>query len=84
MPDVPAVSAVDTLDPGRTPQIAGGVVRASVTRVALTGPDGTTVQVRPVTVGGRKLFAVALRPGRKPLLWIAYDSAGKVVASSGR
>jgi hypothetical protein len=25
---------------------------------------------------------VALRPGAKPLRWVAYDSAGKVVASS--
>ena len=84
VPAVPAVSAVNTCNPGSTPQIAGGVVPASVTRVALTEPDGTTVQVRPVTVGGRKLFAVALRPGGKPLRWVAYDSAGKVVASSGR
>ena len=84
VPTVPAVTAVDTLNPGSTPEIAGGVVAASVTRVAVTEPDGTTVQVRPVTVGGQKLFAIALRPGKKPLRWVAYDNAGKVVASSGR
>jgi hypothetical protein len=55
-----------------------------VTRVAVTEPDGMTVQVRPARVGGQKLFAIALRPGKKPLRWIAYDSAGRVVTSSGR
>jgi hypothetical protein len=80
--DLPAVSAVATLDPGSTPEIAGGIAPASVTRVVVTQPDGTKVQVRLVTIGGEKAFAVALRPGAKPLRWVAYDSAGKVVASS--
>jgi hypothetical protein len=84
VPDVPAVTVVDTCNPGRTPQIAGGIVAASVTRVAVTEPDGTTVQVRPVTIDGQKLFAIALRPGQKPLRWVAYDGTGKIVASSGR
>jgi hypothetical protein len=35
-----------------------------------------------VTVGGQKVFAFAVRPGAKPLRWVAYDRAGKVVASS--
>ena len=78
------MTAVDTLNPGGTPKIAGGIAPASVTRVAVTEPDGTTVQVRPVTIGGQKLFAVALRPGTRPLRWVAYDGAGKVVASSAR
>jgi hypothetical protein len=82
VPGVPRVTVVDTLDPGGTPEVAGGVAPAAVTRVAVTGPDGTTVQVRPVTVGGQKLFAIALRPGSKPLRCTAYDSAGRVVASS--
>ena len=78
------MTAVDTINPGATSQIAGGVPPASVTRVAVTEPDGTTVQVRPVTIGGRRFFAIVLRPGKKALRWVAYDSAGKVVASSGR
>jgi hypothetical protein len=80
--DLPAVSAVGTLDPGSTPEIAGGIVPTSVTRVVVTQPDGTKVQVRLVTVGGEKVFAVALRPGAKPLRWVAYDSAGKVASAS--
>jgi hypothetical protein len=80
--DLPAVSAVGTLDPGSTPEIAGGIAPASVTRVVVTQPDGTKVQVRLVTVGGEKVFAVALRPGAKPLRWVAYDSAGKVASAS--
>ena len=50
----------------------------------VTQPDGTTIQVRLVTVGGQKVFAFAVRPGAKPLRWVAYDSAGNVVTSSGR
>jgi hypothetical protein len=82
--DLPEVTAVGALDPGSTPEIAGGIAAASVTSVLVTQPDGTKVQVRLVTVGGEKVFAVALRPGAKPLRWVAYDSAGKVVASSAR
>jgi hypothetical protein len=82
VPTVPRVTTVETLNPGGTPEVAGGVAPATVTRVAVTEPDGTTVQVRPVTVGGQKLFAVALRPGTKPLRCTAYNSAGKVIASS--
>ena len=72
----------DSLDPGSTPEIAGGVAPASAARVVVTQPDGTAVRVRLVTVGDEKLFALVLRPGAKPLRWIAYNSSGKVVASS--
>ena len=82
MPGLPAVTALATLNPGRTPEIAGGVAAASVARVVVTQPDRTKVQVRLVTVGGQKVFACAVRPGAKPLRWVAYDRAGKVVASS--
>ncbi len=82
--DLPAVTAVATLDPGSTPEVAGGVAPDSVARVVVTQPDGTKVQVRLVPVGGEKAFAVALRPGAKQLSWVAYDSAGKVVGSSAR
>jgi hypothetical protein len=86
-PSAPTVAGVvtlnqDSLDPGSTPEIAGGVAPASAARVVVTQPDGTAVRVRLVTVGDEKLFAFALRPGAKPLRWIAYDGSGKVVASS--
>jgi hypothetical protein len=81
-PSGPAVTGVLTLNQGRTPEIAGGVAPATATRVVVTQPDGTKVQVRLVTVGGQKVFAFAVRPGGKPLRCVAYDSAWKVVASS--
>ena len=64
--------------------IAGGLAPAAAARVVVTQPDGTKIQVRLVTVGGKKVFAFAVRAGAKPIRWVAYDSAGKVVASSGR
>ncbi len=84
VPSVPALTAVLDLNQGGTPEIAGGIAPGSVARVVVTQPDGTTAQVRLVTVGGQKLFAIALRPGTGPLRWTAYDSAGKAVASSAR
>jgi hypothetical protein len=81
-PSAPALTGVLTLNQGSTPEIAGGVAAASVARIVVTQPDGTKVQVRPVTVGGQKAFAFAVRPGAKSLRWVAYDSAGNVVASS--
>ncbi len=81
---VPAPIAVMTLNQGASPEIAAGVASASVVRVVVTQPDGTIAQVRLVTIGGQKVFAVAVRPGAKSLGWVAYDSAGKVVASSAR
>jgi hypothetical protein len=64
----PAVAGVvtlnqDSLDPGSTPEIAGGVAPTSATRVVVTQPDGTAVRVRLVTVGDEKLFVLVLRPG---------------------
>jgi len=55
-----------------------------VARVVVTQPDGSTAAARLVTVGGHKFFAFVVRPGARPLRWVAYDSAGKVVASSAR
>jgi hypothetical protein len=83
-PSVPAAAGVITLDQGCTPEIAGGLAPAAAARVVVTQPDGTKIQVRLVTVGGKKVFAFAVRAGAKPIRWVAYDSAGKVVASSGR
>jgi hypothetical protein len=81
-PSVPAAAGVITLNQGCTPEIAGGLAPAAAVRVVVTQPDGTKVQVRLVTVGGQKAFAFAVRSGTKPLRWVAYDRAGKVVASS--
>ena len=84
VPSVPASAVVLNLDQGGTPEIAGGIASASVARVVVTQPDGSTAEVRLVTVGGHKFFAFAVRPGAKPLRWAAYNSAGNVVAASGR
>ena len=84
VPSVPASAVVLNLDQGGTPEIAGGIASASVARVVVTQPDRSTAEVRLVTVGSHKFFAFAVHPGAKPLRWVAYDQAGKVVASSGR
>jgi len=84
VPSVPAPAVVLDLDQGGTPEIAGGIAAASVARVVVTQPDGSTAAARLVTVGGHKFFAFVVRPGARPLRWVAYDSAGKVVASSAR
>jgi hypothetical protein len=82
VPSVPAPVMVLNLDQGGTPEIAAGIAAASVARVVVTQPDGSTASVRLVMVGGRKFFAFAVRPGARPLRWAAYDRAGNVVASS--
>jgi hypothetical protein len=81
-PSAPALTGVLALNQGSTPEIAGGVAASSVARVVITQPDGSRVQVRLVTVGDQKVFAFAVRPGAKPIRWVAYDSAGNMVASS--
>jgi hypothetical protein len=79
---LPAAAGVITLDQGCTPEIAGGLAPAAAARVVVTQPDGTKIQIRLVTVGGKKVFAFAVRAGAKPIRWVAYDRAGNVVASS--
>ena len=59
--------------------VAAGHAPTSAARVIVNQPDGTTTRVRPVTVGGLKLFAFLLRTGPNPLTWTAYDSSGHVV-----
>ena len=82
VPAVPGPVMVLDLGQGGTPEIEGGIASASVTRVVVTQPDGSTLQARLVAVGGRKFFAFAVRAGAKPLRWVAYDQSGQVVASS--
>ena len=62
--------------------VAGGYPPTSTAWVIVNQPDGTTTTVRPVTVGGRKLFAFAVRTGPNRLSWTDYDSSGAVVGSS--
>ena len=59
--------------------VAAGHAPSSAALVIVYQPDGTSTTVRPVTVGGQKLFAFQLRTGPNPLSWTAYDSAGHVV-----
>jgi hypothetical protein len=82
LPNLPQATTVQVLNQGSTPEIAGGVAPASAARVVVTQPDDTKVQVRLVTIGGKKMFAFAVRPGAKPLRWVAYNSAGTVIPSS--
>jgi len=66
-----------------TPEVvAGGSAAAQVTRLVVTQPDGTTAQLRPVSVGSQKFFAFAMSAGHKAVRWAAYDSSGGLVASS--
>jgi len=62
--------------------VAAGFAPASAAWVIVNQPDGTTTKVWPVTVGGQKLFAVAIE-GKQPgqLSWTDYDSSGAVVGS---
>jgi len=83
-PSAPSLTAAIALNQGASPEIAGGVAPASAARVVVTQPDGTRTQVRLVTVGSEKLFAVVLRPGTTPPGCMAYDSSGRVIASSSR
>ena len=62
--------------------VAAGGAPASTALVIVYQPDGTSTMVRPVTVGGQKLFAFQLRTGPNRLSWTDYDSSGAVVAST--
>jgi hypothetical protein len=61
--------------------VAAGGAPASTALVIVYQPDGTSATVRPVTVGGQKLFAFQLRTGPNRLSWTDYDSSGAVVGS---
>lgn len=63
------------------PGIAYGTAGRSVARIVVTSPDGKTAQVRPVTVGGARLFAFPFGRGPKPWKWTAYDGSGHSLAS---
>jgi hypothetical protein len=84
IPAMPGTTAVLNLAQGGGPEIAVGIAAPSVTRLVVTQPDGSTLQVRPATVGYQKVIVFGVRPGAKPLRWTAYGRAGKVVASSAR
>jgi hypothetical protein len=59
--------------------VAAGYAPASTAWVIVNEPDGTSGNVRPVSVGGQKLFAVRVLTGPNPLTWTAYDSSGHEV-----
>ncbi len=81
---VPAGSSVDSgatiLTNGELSVAAGGAP-ASTALVIVNQPDGTRTTVRPVAVGGQRLFAFQLRTGPNRLSWTDYDSSGAVVGS---
>ena len=59
-----------------------GVATSAVTRIVVHRPDGSRVQVRPVTVADQKFFAFGVSRGAGALSWTAYDGSGAAVASS--
>jgi hypothetical protein len=59
--------------------VAAGDAPPSTAWVIVNQPDGATTKVRPVTVGGQKLFAFQVQTGPNGLTWTAYDSSGHVV-----
>jgi hypothetical protein len=63
------------------PPVAVGTTDRPVTRVVVTSPDGKTMQVRPVAVGGGTFFAFPFGKGPKPWKWAAYDGSGHAIAS---
>ena len=70
---------------GKPVSVAAGFAPASAAWVIVNQPDGTTTKVWPVTVGGQKLFAVAVEGGSpNQLSWKDYDSSGAVVGSYPR
>lgn len=68
---------------GDTAQLYVRAAEPSVVRVRVREPDGTTLTVRPVTIGGQKFFAFAASTTIKSgfFTWTAYDKAGHQVAS---
>ena len=63
-------------------QVHCGVATPAVTRIVVRRPDGSSVQVRLVTVGDQKFFAFLVSGAAGTLSWTAYDGSGAVVASS--
>jgi hypothetical protein len=66
---------------GEKIEVGYGTAAAAVTRLVLHRPDGSSVEVRPVTVGGQKLFAFAMKSGPHKLTWTAYNASGGVLTS---
>jgi len=81
---VPTVSDLDSSSWSLTEgslTVAGGFAPASTAWVIVNQPYGTTTRVRPVTVGGQRLFAFQLDTGPNRLSWTDHDSSGAVVGS---
>ena len=72
-----------TLDDGQGygPSIAVGSAVPSVTEVKVTLTSGTSVRVPVKAAAGEKFWVLALGPRQSVRDWMAYDAAGKQVAS---
>ena len=55
-------------------------VAPSVSYVAVTRADGSTIRLRPVPAGGARFCVVASPKGSR---WVAYSAAGAKLASGG-
>ena len=64
------------------PGVAVGVASPSVVRIVVHRADGYASQVRPVTIGDQKFFAVTTVKGPGKFSWAAYDASGALVKSS--
>jgi hypothetical protein len=67
---------------GGTLQVSVGAAPPSAVRIVVHQANGTTTQVRPVAIGGQKLFAFLTGADSAAWNWTAYGSSGAVVASS--
>jgi hypothetical protein len=72
---------MDSASGGRL-QVSVGAAPPSAVRIVVHQANGTTTQVRPVAIGGQKLFAFLTGADSAAWNWTAYGSSGAVVASS--
>jgi hypothetical protein len=56
-----------------------GSAAPGAARVAIALSDGTTVPMKPVTVGDERLFAFWAAKGVAPTAWTAYDAKGRKI-----
>jgi hypothetical protein len=66
---------------GDPPGPVFGVAAPGVAALRVSLSDGTSVQVRPVSVGNERLFACWIGHGVAPTGWTSYDAAGAVTGS---
>jgi hypothetical protein len=54
-----------------------GTAPGSVAKVTITLSAGAPVTVKPVTIGGERLFALVVGGNVAPTAWTAYDASGQ-------